>query len=169
MRLFDLNTYGMPLRHRQRFWLWFLGAVVAETILLRKVPVLRQTEVLVAAVAGSFGFLYFLRQQHMEEAKFFRDLTIEFNVRYDSLNDWLLKLREETEKPFSPEDKQVFIDYFNLCAEEWLFYKAGYIYKPVWQAWRNGMKQFRDDPRVRSLWLSECKTESYYGFEFPVE
>jgi hypothetical protein len=59
------------------------------------------------------------------------------------------------------------VDYFNLCAEEWLFWRAGYIYDPVWVAWENGMKQFAKDPRVKELWLRERATNSYYGFEFP--
>jgi len=61
------------------------------------------------------------------------------------------------------------MDYFNLCAEEWLLYKAGYIYEPVWQAWVNGMRQFGGDSKVKDLWRKERATGSYYGFEFPIE
>ena len=33
-----------------------------------------------------------------------------------------------------------FIDYFNLCAEEWIFREAGYIYDRVWKSWEAGMR-----------------------------
>jgi hypothetical protein len=61
------------------------------------------------------------------------------------------------------------VDYFNLCAEEHLFHEAGYIYDPIWESWRNGMKWYGTDPRVASIWAKERATNSYYGFELPVE
>ena len=71
------------------------------------------------------------------------------------------------EQPEDRDDNEKLIRYFNLCAEEWLFWKAGYIYDPVWRAWENGMKQYSRDPRVVAHWQKEQKTDSYYGFEFP--
>lgn len=167
MKLPNPKFYGMPLLHRHRFWLWFLVVLTAGIILWSRIPVLKQSEVLVAVVAGSFGFLYFLRQQHMEEAKFFQELFCQFNRRYDRLNNKLFQhLGADNNKPFDEKQRVDFFDYFNLCAEEWLFYRAGYIYGPVWQAWCNGMRQFSKDARVLELWKEERGTESYYGFDF---
>ena len=71
------------------------------------------------------------------------------------------------EEEFHERVRLRFIDYFNLCAEEWLFWKAGYIYDPVWTARENGMKQYGKDRRVKELWKRERESDSYYGFEFP--
>jgi hypothetical protein len=32
---------------------------------------------------------------------------------------------------FTNAENDLFIDYFNLCAEEWLFWKGGYVYHAV--------------------------------------
>ena len=71
------------------------------------------------------------------------------------------------DRPFESDTKIKFIKYFNLCAEEWLFWKAGYIYDSIWKAWENGMKQYGRDARVVALWQEERVSDSYYGFEFP--
>jgi hypothetical protein len=161
---------GVGLPHWQGAWWWIIptliGAIVAWSIVSltwRPLP----SEVLLAAMALILGAAYFLQQQHIEQARFFRELFTEFNRRYDDLNHRLFgHLAQDAEKPFDVGQEQDFMDYFNLCAEEWLFYEVGYIYEPVWQAWRNGMRQFARDARVVRLWQEERKTESYYGFDF---
>jgi hypothetical protein len=55
------------------------------------------------------------------------------------------------------------IDYFNLCGEEYLFYKHGYILPEAWESWRRGMRQYMDVESIRELWEFEVKTDSYYG------
>src|SRR5436190_2837771 len=54
-------------------------------------------------------------------------------------------LRQQSD--FNETQKLEFIDYFNLCAEEFLFQRLGYIYDEVWTSWRNGMLQYGRDPR----------------------
>jgi hypothetical protein len=159
-----LWTHGMPLWHRHLFWLWFVLLMAVGITVWALVPQLQYWEVLAAMFAACWGVVYFLRQQHLEEARFFRELFTEFNRRYDRLNETLLQSLND-ERPF---DEQKFVDYFNLCAEEWLYYKAGYVYELVWQAWHRGMRQFGRDSRVAELWRRERQTESYYGFEFPI-
>lgn len=53
-------------------------------------------------------------------------------------------------------------DYFNLCGEEYLFYRRGYIYPEVWKSWVAGMKIFYEDERIQKVWSKELNTESYY-------
>ena len=91
----------------------------------------------------------------------------EFNRRYDEKNNGLFEALR-TKEAFNSKQEYIFIDYFNLCAEEYLFYDAGYIDKRVWNAWYNGMKQFGQDQRIIELWKEEIQTDSYYGFEFPI-
>jgi len=35
------------------------------------------------------GFFYFVYRQHLDETKLFKDLFVDFNARYDKLNDRL--------------------------------------------------------------------------------
>jgi len=95
-----------------------------------------------------------------------KELFEYFNQRYDEQNNdlqtWLKQPSELTE-----EQKLGFIDYFNLCAEESVFRRLGYIYDEVWNAWQNGMWQYFRDPRVAVLWEEQRKSNSYYGFEPP--
>ena len=97
-----------------------------------------------------------------------KELLTEFNDRYDKLGTDL-QFAVSTRGDFEKETELKFVRYFNLCAEEWLFWRAGYIYDPVWKAWENGMKQYGRDRRVVDLWKNEEKTDSYYGFQFPSE
>lgn len=61
-------------------------------------------------------------------------------------------------------DRQVLFDYFNLCAEEYLYHKSGFIDSDVWTSWIHGMRVFAAAPRIRSLWEAELNAGSYYGF-----
>lgn len=61
-------------------------------------------------------------------------------------------------------DKQVLFDYFNLCAEEYLYYKTGFIDEEVWASWLRGMGAFAKVEHIRSLWQAELEAGSYYGF-----
>ena len=118
-------------------------------------------------VAGSSLLgLYFLQKQQLEETRLMKELITEFNGRYDKLNGWLAKITETASSRLSPRQEEAVIDYFNLCAEEYLFYDLGYLDPRVWKAWRNGMKKYAEDPRIQKLWDREPK-RSYYGFQFP--
>lgn len=121
------------------------------------------------SLASLFGFVYFVAKQHFDETQLFRELFSEFNLRYDKLNNDLNEIvfgsqdAELTEK-----EKLLLFDYFNLCAEEYLYFKKGFIFPEVWTAWFNGMRVFASSPRIRRLWKDELKTNSYYGFQMPL-
>lgn len=168
MNVLKLKQQGNRLRHRSHIWVWFLLALLIGFFICLSVPLIRRMDVFVAYVAAVWGVAYFRYQQHLETARFFKELVTEFNRRYDNKNNKLLAVMGNSE-PFNQEQEQVFIDYFNLCAEEYLFYEMGYIYDCVWDAWYNGMKQFGNDMRVAELWKQEIQTDSYYDFEFPIE
>ena len=155
------------LQNRRLLWLIFFAGTIVLILVLPLLPLpYRSSEVLIAAVGGLWALAFYLHQRHAEDARFMKELLTEFNGRYDQLNAELQSALWSKEE-FGKETKLKFIDYFNLCAEEWLFWKSGYIYDPVWSAWENGMKQYGKDERVRNLWLNERGSNSYYGFEFP--
>ena len=71
------------------------------------------------------------------------------------------------EQELTSDEITLLYNYFNLCAEEYLYYRKGFIYPEVWFAWRNGMKIFCGCPRICALWKTELQTNSYYGFPIP--
>lgn len=156
-----------PLQDRRNIWLWCLGAAALSLIFYLIVsPTYRSTSVLLTVIAGLGALAFYFHRRHAEDARVVKELLTEFNDRYDKLGSDL-QFAIWRNGDFEKETELKFIRYFNLCAEEWLFWRAGYIYDPVWEAWENGMKQYGRDRRVVDLWKQEEKTDSYYGFEFP--
>ena len=49
-------------------------------------------ELLLSALAAVAGFFYFMYRQHLDETKLFKELFVEFNARYDRLNDGLNRI-----------------------------------------------------------------------------
>jgi hypothetical protein len=116
-------------------------------------------------IGGSLSFVYFVQKQKLEETRLLKALFTEFNVRYEALNERLNEiLRGDPNRELNQEEVDTLYSYFNLCGEEYLFYKRGYIFPEVWEAWVNGMKIFYKDERIRRLWKRELETNSYYGF-----
>lgn len=156
------------LGNSRQHWLGYLtGTIVALAILPLLPAPYSDPELLVALIGGLWAFAFFMKSRHAEDARFMKELLESFNKRYNDMNDDLRRIQREDQRPFTPDQEDKFVDYFNLCAEEWLFWRQGYVYAPVWKAWENGMKQYAKDERVQALWLKERKTGSYYGFEFP--
>lgn len=115
-------------------------------------------------VGASAMFVHFLYVRHLEETKMFRELFTEFNARYDKLNERLNDLvsRNPTYPP-NRSDADLLFDYFNLCGEEFFFYRSGYIPSEVWDAWRYGIQGFIKVKCVRELLETELNGRSYYG------
>ena len=124
------------------------------------------------------SFVYFVQKQKLEETKLLKELITEFNHRYDELNEPMNRILAGTysegpqqnaeEKPSRQKTElEVLNDYFNLCAEEYLFYDLGYIHQEVWQSWWNGMKIFAGNQHIRETWAEELHNRSYYGFPLP--
>ena len=156
------------LHHRTKFPVLFgLGclAVLALSFFLSPSERLTITLTLLTAVGGVTSFLY---SKHSQEIQLFRDLFREFNARYDNLNK---KLNEIYNRPKDEQlqstDYGLLYDYFNLCAEEQMFARAGCIDLSVWRAWQNGMRYFAQDPEILDFWQRELQQDSYYGFTIP--
>jgi hypothetical protein len=124
-----------------------------------------------AIVGGILSGLYLLQRQKLEETRLFEELFRSFNDRYDQMNGDLNQLMDRTdEQVITKEDKNLLYDYFNLCAEEYLFYKRGYIPPTVWESWEEGMRYYMRDPRIRRIWEEDESTQgnSYYDLEMPM-
>lgn len=152
------------LKQKRGYVAIFPIVLIAVLILFFVIEQKISTIAITSATAASAGFTHFLYLQHNHNTKIFIELFKEFNERYDSLNDELNKILLTSESLESPQIQTLY-DYFNLCAEEYLFYKAGFIDENIWQSWNNGMKNFAKDQRICELWEKELKNNSYYGFE----
>lgn len=113
-------------------------------------------------VAIAIGFCYFVQQQKLAETTLFKQLFTEFNERYDRMNGPLAEV-EKLQAPLTTEDRQVVVDYFNLCAEEYLFYREGYIHDEVWRAWCRGMLHYIEREPFATILAEEYVNECYYG------
>ncbi len=109
--------------------------------------------------------MLFLYAQHHQNTQLFVSLFDKFNERYNNLNEKLNAIvKHDQSLMLCKEEVDDLYDYFNLCAEEYLYYKAGYIDRNVWLAWVCGMAFFAKNSQIRSLWEEEIKLGSYYGF-----
>lgn len=120
-----------------------------------------EAEIICSTIAVALGFCYFIQQQKLAETELFHKLFTDFNIRYSELNGRLSALLPE--RTLSQEQTDIVVDYFNLCAEEYLFYRQGYIPQTVWRAWCRGMIWYLNRHPFRDIWNEEVKTESFYG------
>jgi len=121
-------------------------------------------EWVISVLGGAGALTTFLYAQHLQETRLFTELFQAFNERYNNMNQRLNAIAEIAIIEIAPENRQTLFDYFNLCAEEYLYFRAGYIDESVWQSWIRGMKVFADAPAIRKIWQLELEGGSYYGF-----
>jgi ABC-type multidrug transport system fused ATPase/permease subunit len=150
-----------------KFWFFYNSSWILSLVCVLIVIFLRQTKEPLSTTATVVGTLltliFFLQKQALEELRLFRELFKEFNERYDKINENLSQIAEAKNSKINEQDKKLLIDYFNLCAEEYLYYTKGYIDPVVWRAWHNGMKAIINVQHIRDVWNSEKQTDSYYG------
>jgi len=159
-----MRTY-FRLGKRNRYpWVFLVLAALANAGIYCFAPEPKALELYLAVTGGIGGFVHFLYSQHNQDTQLFVTLFKDFNARYDLLNDKLNDMIDRNVSELSSEDKKVLFDYFNLCAEEYLFYKTGYIDQDVWRSWLAGMNYFARNASIRSFWKSDLKAGSYYGF-----
>src|SRR5215472_6879685 len=159
---------ALTLRNRKWYPLVFLIGSSAAIVAWLRFAAGHPPELLLSAIGGIAGFTYFKYRQHLDEARLFKELFAEFNGRYDALSDDLNGiLFGASAGTLTADEREQLFSYFNLCAEEYFFYKAGYIDRDVWESWCRGMKVFFNHPRIQALWEQDCKADSYYGFNPP--
>jgi hypothetical protein len=148
----------------KNYWWLFIGLVFILIIFASFYEPLRRINAIVAVLTILISSLFFIQKQKLEELKIFIQLFKAFNKRYDKLNDHLNVIMGKTE-PLEDEEKQKLYDYFNLCGEEYFYYKQGYISPEVWESWLNGMKYFYKDSNIKRIWNEELELNSYYKFK----
>jgi len=143
------------------WWIAFAVIVVAIAVVLKSGATDRGG--LIATTVGTaLTFCYFVQKQKLDELRLFNELFTNFNRRYDAMNTKLEHIHAGMEMT-DAELKIILSDYFNLCAEEFLFAKEGYVHAEVWQSWCRGMLYYLGSDRIRRTWDLEMISESYYG------
>jgi hypothetical protein len=158
------------LRRRTWYpWLFIGLAIVANAAGYALLQPAKPVDLFILITGAVAGFVHFLYSQDHKETQLFVALFKDFNERYDKLNEKLNAIVSRgKETPLSPENVRTLYDYFNLCAEEHLYYASGYIDHEVWLAWVHGMKYFAKDAEIRKLWEAEVSSGSYYSFNLSV-
>jgi hypothetical protein len=145
----------------------FFGALFLIATILYGIKVIDVT--LLLGLLGSIATIYFgVLKLKIENDILFKELFEAFNKRYDTnLNDLINKLKTDTQKKLSQDDINIIIDYFNLCAEEFLWNKKRRIPDDVWKAWKAGILENLKVKQVKEVYDFETSTErgkiSYYG------
>ena len=147
---------------RNYWWIATAVALIAIVVILASRSPGRES--LIATTLGTaLAFCYFVQRQRLDELRLFKDLFTDFNCRYDKMNDTLENIRAGNGRS-ATEVKKTLVDYFNLCAEEYLFFKEGYIHPEVWCSWCNGMLYYLRDDSIRPVWDEEMTSHSYQSY-----
>lgn len=125
-------------------------------------------KILFGAIGSIISFFYGLMKFQIEHDKVFNKLFTDFNNAYTKeQNDLINELRFSKRTELLKDEKNLIFDYFNLCAEEYLWFKRGRIPKKVWKAWRYGILENLKIPILREMFVNEISTiegrSSYYG------
>jgi hypothetical protein len=142
------------------WWIIIIGMVLGIVAVLLPGWAATQTTLVGAwpIIAAVLAFFYFVQKQKLAEMHLFHVLFQNFTQRYEKLNNALSKK--------SPPKQRV-VDYCNLCAEEFLFYKEGHIHKEVWRNWCRGMVCHLKKKTILDVFRGELGSnetkDSYYG------
>lgn len=118
----------------------------------------KQAEILVAVLATTISLSIGIRTYNIEDDKIFMELFQSFNAKYDDKFNDILNSGNDI------IDKKLIVDYLNLCAEEYLWYKKKRIPDDVWTAWRNGMLYHFEKAGIKKIIIEEMQyRDSYYG------
>lgn len=125
---------------------------------------------LIGLFVAWISYRYNINSSKMEHDRLSKELFKEFNKRYDKINNSLHKISKECKNlkdlEKNPKLESKLNDFFNLCAEEYFWYKKGRIDKNVWSAWEDGMNDWYNDVEaISEAWEAEIEKrgcKSYY-------
>ncbi|MCP4179613.1 MAG: hypothetical protein GY756_17785 [bacterium] len=152
-----------------KVYLTLIFSLIAVIIVLSSYMFYKYDEKMLFAALGIIATFYFgVSKTQMENDKFFKKLFRDFNLRYTELNESLYHITGSSKsiEKLTFKEKDKIYDYFNLCAEEYYWYKKNRINKTVWQSWKNGMNFWYSKPIIKEMWEKELANSnskaSYY-------
>ncbi|MHA7128633.1 hypothetical protein [Algoriphagus namhaensis] len=124
--------------------LLIIGLIISIFIFFNPsfLPIDNEFEALIAALILYFGILYNILVYKISIDKSFKELFNEFNKRFDNMNEDLNLIYNKNFLSFhgsSRTSESIIIDYLNLCAEEYYWFKKGRIDLKVWESWKKGI------------------------------
>jgi hypothetical protein len=157
---------GKRFIFRNYWWIAIAGSAIATVVVVQS-KVQDRTGLIGTTVGAALGFCYFAQKQKLDELRLFSELFASFNQRYSGMNQKLEDIHSGTQLS-NLDLRNTLVVYFNLCAEEYLFYEEGFIHRAAWRSWCLGMKYYLDDKRIRKIWDDEVGQDSYYGLTLDV-
>jgi hypothetical protein len=118
----------------------------------------------VGAVTAFFGLLL---AQRLKELEFFDRLFVRFTDKFSEVNQTIdaIVRAEDKSLALTQSERDDLFEYFNLCGEEYFYFRQGSVPDEVWVTWKVGMKAIFADARVIRLWDSDSGPSAYYGFD----
>lgn len=115
---------------------------------------------------------YYKHSRKMEQDRMMKELFTEFNVRYDKINNPLNKIARKSLKKWGGYDERkkakyegIIVDFFNICAEEYYWYKEGRLDEKIWKSWHKGMNDiYKTGEIIPMIWAEECKNGGYKSY-----
>lgn len=147
-------------------WLIPLGLVVVVGLLIGISKPENLPTNIIAAIGVALSLIYFIQKQSLEELQVFEDLFTRFNANYGALHQELQGIAS-CQTPLTAQQHEVLDRYFNLCAEEYLFFQQGCILPLVWRSWCRGMLWYLSCEAIFSAFLHEVGSDSHYGLSLP--
>ncbi len=118
---------------------------------------------LITLVGSALTITFLVQKQRNEELQAFQQLFMRFNERYSDIHPAMQRVINAPADSVLAETFQTLESYFNLCAEEYLFFREGKILPRVWRAWCTGMVEYLKHDRIQSYWEREQGINSHYG------
>jgi hypothetical protein len=126
--------------------------------------------ILIGLIVAYVSYKYNRNSSKMEDDRLSKELFTEFNKRYDKINHSLHKIEKECKDlkdlGKNPKLESKLNDFFNLCAEEYYWYKKGRIDEFIWNAWSDGMNDWYNGVEIiKDAWDVEIEKrgcKSYY-------
>ena len=124
---------SLKMGSRKRYpWVFLLAGSAGSIAVWCLVRSENRVEAVISVLGLVGDTVAFLYSQHLQVTTLFTDLFRYFNGRYDKLNGRLTSILEgDGDLPLSQNQKHVLFDYFNVCAEEYLYFRAGYDVPPI--------------------------------------
>ena len=162
---------------RLKYWWWLLPngffiwlVVLAMAFLILTIRRAWRIEYGLALVAAALAAVFQISTAVHARIRHFLECFSRCNESYARLNGRLPQhprpnhASEEPAADEGPDD--AIIDYFNLCAEEYLMHKMGVIPRGVWDVWVSGIHDCARHDHIKAAWDTEMKANcSYYGFD----
>ncbi|MGL2963860.1 hypothetical protein ACSVH2_08600 [Flavobacterium sp. RSB2_4_14] len=115
---------------------------------------------------------YYKHSKKIEHDKMLKELFGEFNARYDRINiqlDLISRISKDDWNQIKVKKQikytGIIYDFFNLCAEEYFWFKENRVSEKVWKSWSKGMNIIYNRSEViQNIWKEESEKEGYISY-----